>query len=58
MTTYQPTLRAHITGCRWFWAWALLGCAAAFGFVSVGVLVLTPSVTFASDSDGGVDLLA
>jgi hypothetical protein len=30
-------------GCRWFWAWALLGCAAALGFVSLGVLVGAPA---------------
>lgn len=40
--TSKPVLRAHITGCRWFWAWALLGCAAALGFVSLGVLLLAP----------------
>jgi len=38
----QPTLRAHIADCRWFWAWALVGCAAALGFVSLGILVLAP----------------
>jgi hypothetical protein len=39
-TTFDP--RAHLVGCRWFWAWALVGCAAALGFVSLGVLVLAP----------------
>jgi hypothetical protein len=39
---FQTTLRAHVADCRWFWAWALLGCAAALGFVSLGVLVLAP----------------
>ncbi|HUZ80738.1 MAG TPA: hypothetical protein VMU73_00690 [Gaiellaceae bacterium] len=29
-------------GCRWFWAWALLGCLGALGFVSLGMLVLGP----------------
>jgi hypothetical protein len=38
----QPTIRAHIADCRWFWAWALVGCTAALGFVSLGVLVLAP----------------
>jgi hypothetical protein len=38
----QPMLRAHLADCRWFWAWALVGCAAALGFVSLGVLVLGP----------------
>jgi predicted phage tail protein len=41
-TAFQTTLRAHAAGCRWFWAWALLGCAAALGFVSLGILVLVP----------------
>ena len=39
---FQTTPRAHAAGCRWFWTWALLGCAAALGFVSLGVLVLAP----------------
>jgi hypothetical protein len=34
--------RAHVADCRWFWAWALLGCVAALGVVSLGVLVLAP----------------
>jgi hypothetical protein len=34
-------------GCRWFWAWALLGCAAALGFVSLGVLVVAPATVVA-----------
>ena len=37
-------LRAHVAGCRWFCAWALLGSVAALGFVSLGVLVLAPVV--------------
>src|SRR5947208_16031306 len=41
-TAFQSTLRAHIAGCRWFWTWAVIGCAAALGFVSLGVLVLAP----------------
>jgi hypothetical protein len=41
-SSLHQTLRTHATGCRWFWAWALLGCAAALGFVSLGVLVLVP----------------
>ena len=42
MVDLQPTLRAHLADCRWFWAWALVGCAAALGFVSLGVLALAP----------------
>jgi hypothetical protein len=39
---YDIALRAHLGRCRWFWAWAVLGCAAALGFVSLGVVVLAP----------------
>lgn len=39
---FRHTLRAHIAACGWFWAWALVGCAAALGVVSLGVLVLAP----------------
>jgi hypothetical protein len=42
MPALQTTLRAHTAGCGWFWAWAVLGCLIAFGFVSLGVLVLAP----------------
>jgi hypothetical protein len=42
MPGLQPTLRAHIADCRWFWVWALVGGAGALGFVSLGVLVLAP----------------
>jgi hypothetical protein len=41
-------LEAHLNGCRWFWAWALLGCAATLGFVSLGVLLLLPVVAVAA----------
>lgn len=36
-------LSTHLSGCRWFWTWALIGCAAAFGFVSLGVLAAGPA---------------
>jgi hypothetical protein len=35
-------LRTQIADCRWFWAWALVGCTAALGFVSLGAVVLAP----------------
>jgi hypothetical protein len=40
----QTTLTsyAHLVGCRWFWAWALFGVAAAFGFLVIGILALGP----------------
>jgi hypothetical protein len=33
---------AHLAGCGWFWAWALVGAGLALGFVSLGLLVLFP----------------
>jgi hypothetical protein len=38
----QPRLRAHLADCRGFWAWALIGGAAALGVVTFGVLLLVP----------------
>lgn len=38
------TRRAHLTGCGWFWAWALIGAAGALAFVSfIGFLFLIPA---------------
>jgi hypothetical protein len=37
------TARTHLTDCGWFWTWALVGCAAALGFVSLGILALIPA---------------
>ena len=42
MVAFQTSLRTHVTSWGWFWVWALLGCAAAVGAVSLGVLVLAP----------------
>jgi hypothetical protein len=48
VATSKRVLHAHFVSCRWFWAWALLGCGAALGFVSfVGVLVLPPVAVIA-----------
>jgi hypothetical protein len=33
----------HVTSCRWFWAWAVVGCAIALGTVSLGVLAFVPA---------------
>jgi hypothetical protein len=44
LVSLRPLRRRHLAGCRWFWAWAVLGCAAALGVVSLGVLVLVPAV--------------
>jgi hypothetical protein len=43
----EATLHTHVADCRWFWAWALLGCAAALGFVTLGLFVLLPVAAIA-----------
>jgi hypothetical protein len=43
----QPSY-GHGVGCRWFWAWALFGLAAAFGFLVAGVLVAAPAALVGS----------
>ena len=46
---HGDAVRAHLPACRWFWAWALVGFAAALGFVSfLGVLVLGPAAIVAA----------
>jgi hypothetical protein len=32
----------HLADCASFWAWAVVGCALAFGAVSLGPLLLVP----------------
>ena len=44
MVNLEKTARFHVAGCVWFWVWALLGCAAAAGAVSLGPLVLAPAL--------------
>jgi len=35
--------KSHLVGCGWFWAWAVVGAAGAFGVVSfIGFLLLIP----------------
>ena len=36
--------KSHLLGCACFWAWALLGAAAALGSVSLGPLLTIPSL--------------
>jgi hypothetical protein len=38
----QHSTRTHAVGCSWFWAWALVGCASAFGLLVAGMLALAP----------------
>ena len=39
---FRRSLPTHVSGCGWFWAWALLGGASALGAVSLGLVVLAP----------------
>jgi multidrug transporter EmrE-like cation transporter len=41
MTTIQARID-HVVGCCWFWVWALVGAALAFGLVSLGPILLAP----------------
>ena len=43
--TLEPTRRHHLFGCGWFWAWALVGAAAALGLLVLGMLALLPVAT-------------
>jgi hypothetical protein len=36
--------KSHLLGCARFWAWALLGAAAALGSLSLGPLVTIPTL--------------
>ena len=48
MSVVHTSLRAHLAGCGWFWAWALVGCTAALGAVSLGWLTLAPAAIAAA----------
>jgi hypothetical protein len=37
----------HVKGCGWFWAWAIIGCGAALGMISLGPLLLVPILALA-----------
>ena len=45
---HGDAVRAHFPACRWFWAWALVGVAAAVGLVSLGVIALAPAAAAAA----------
>jgi hypothetical protein len=42
MVGSRTSRRAHLAGCGWFWAWALVGAAAALGTVSIGPILALP----------------
>jgi hypothetical protein len=48
MVGSRTSRRAHLVGCGWFWAWALLGSAAALGVLSLGPILLAPAVVLAA----------
>jgi len=35
--------KLHLTGCTWFWAWALVGAAYGLAVTSLGVLTAVPA---------------
>lgn len=47
MIGFARPRRAHLVSCRWFWAWAAIGCALALSAVSLGVLALVPGALVA-----------
>jgi len=38
----------HRRGCAWFWAWVLVGCAAALGTLSFGPILTAPVLLVAA----------
>src|SRR5438874_3160062 len=48
MVGSRTSRRALLAGCGWFWAWALLGAAAALGAVSLGPILAAPLFVIAA----------
>jgi hypothetical protein len=42
MVGARTSRRAHLVGCGWFWAWALLGSAVTLGVLSLGPILAAP----------------
>lgn len=42
MVGARTSRRAHLVGCGWFWAWALLGSALTLGILSLGPILAAP----------------
>ena len=47
MVGSRTSRRAHLAGCGWFWAWAVLGAAAALAIVSLGPILAVPVLLIA-----------
>jgi uncharacterized membrane protein YhaH (DUF805 family) len=42
MVGSRTSRRAHLAGCGWFWAWAVLGAAVALAALSFGPILAAP----------------
>jgi hypothetical protein len=42
MVGSRTSRRVHLVGCVWFWAWALIGAAAALAISALGPLLAMP----------------
>jgi hypothetical protein len=42
MAGARTSRRAHLVGCGWFWAWALLGSTLTLGILSLGPILAAP----------------
>ena len=42
MVGARTSRRAHLVGCGWFWAWAVLGAAVTLGILSLGPILAAP----------------
>ena len=42
MVGARTSRRAHLVGCAWFWAWAVLGAAVTLGILSLGPILAAP----------------
>jgi hypothetical protein len=42
MVGARTSRHAHLVGCGWFWAWALLGSALTLGILSLGPILAAP----------------
>jgi hypothetical protein len=44
MVGSRTSRRAHLAGCGWFWAWAVLGAAVALAALSFGPILAAPTL--------------
>src|SRR6266568_2445243 len=58
MVGSRTSRRAHLAGCGWFWAWALLGAAAALSALSLGPILAAPMASRSSIRRSAFGLLS